>query len=384
MFGSGAIEMLGREMTADLQAIRDEAIEEAKASGSPVSKDLLTKGVSFGQITANPDGTLDTLQVVGVDDDLVVKPFHQAGVVRSLREFTVNAYNHHHGMQADERFDLNPEKGVDYDQDGVAHELTIGDITAATIYQAQLGTPGRLLSSDEAERAWADMGEQVFNGIGCESCHSSSMELDSAEFTEPYLLNPAGTWSDVDQIFSYDMTSQGEGPHLESNGDGGAIVHAYTDLKRHNLCDPEDHPDAIRFYCNETLAQTRPDQDGIPGAEYFITRKLWDVGNSAPYGHRGDLTTITDAILAHGGEARASRDQFADLPFEEQQQLVAFLKTLQVLPAGSELVEIEGQESTLQAGTSGGRDWMLPAVLVGAVGLAFAGGYGLRWKRAST
>jgi hypothetical protein len=59
------------------------------------------------------------------------------------------------------------------------------------------------------------------------------------------------------------------------------------------------------------------------------------VGNSAPYGHRGDLTTITEAILVHGGEARASRDAFVALSSEEQVKIVKFLKTLQILPAGS-------------------------------------------------
>jgi CxxC motif-containing protein (DUF1111 family) len=63
-----------------------------------------------------------------------------------------------------------------------------------------------------------------------------------------------------------------------------------------------------------------------------MTRKLWDVGNSAPYGHRGDLTTITEAILVHGGEARDSRDRFAALPTADQAAVVEFLKSLQVLP----------------------------------------------------
>ena len=381
MFGSGAIEMLGREMTADLHEIRDDAIAEAAASGAPVTKDLTTKGVAFGQITANPDGSLDTLQVIGVDDDLIVKPFHQAGVVRSIREFTVNAYNHHHGMQAEERFDLNPEKGPDFDQDGIERELTIGDITAATIYQAQLGTPGQLLPADEEQRAWALEGKDVFNEVGCESCHMSELRLENATFSEPYLMNPPGTWNDSDDPFAFNLTSEGEGPHLQPDGDGGAIVNAYTDLRRHRMCDPEDHPDPIRFYCNEMLAQTRPDQAGAPGVEYFITRKLWDVGNSAPYGHRGDLTTISEAILAHGGEARASRDQFVALPVEQQQQLVAFLTTLQVLPAGSDLVEIEGRQSTFEASTSSSRNWVLPAALAGIVAVAFVCGYGTRRLR---
>jgi CxxC motif-containing protein (DUF1111 family) len=66
--------------------------------------------------------------------------------------------------------------------------------------------------------------------------------------------------------------------------------------------------------------------------EEFLTKKLWDVGNSDPYGHRGDLTTITEAIFFHGGEARDSRDALFALPQDDQNAIVEFLKALQVLP----------------------------------------------------
>jgi hypothetical protein len=320
MFGSGAIEMLAREMSAELhaQAVR-------LPDGNHV---LVTKGVEFEVSIAS--GTI--VASYGVDTDLLIKPFHQAGVVRSLREFTVNAYNHHHGMQAEERFDLNSAKGFDpdFDRDGIERELTIGDITAATLFQAALAVPGRVLPANPNERREIFRGELIFSEIGCGSCHRPTLLLESPYFVEPHPLNPPGTFSDTTQSISFDLTKDGEKPRLERAPGGGAIVRAYTDLKRHNLCDED-----IRFLCNEQLAQGRPHQDGKPGAEFFITRKLWDVGNSAPYGHRGDLTTITDAILVHGGEGRISRDAFLVRPIEDRAAVVAFLKTLQVLPRNS-------------------------------------------------
>jgi hypothetical protein len=108
MFGAGPIEMLAREMTVTLHQLRSEALENARATRRSVTISLDTKGINFGSLTAFPDGTLDTSDVKGVDADLIIRPFHQAGVVVSLREFTVNAMNHHHGIQAEERFDLNP------------------------------------------------------------------------------------------------------------------------------------------------------------------------------------------------------------------------------------------------------------------------------------
>jgi hypothetical protein len=322
MSGSGPIEMLGREMTAELQA---------QAQGLPDGTHTLTsKGVYF-EVTTD-GGAVVASQ--GIDADLVIKPFHQAGVVRSLREFTVNAFNHHHGLQAEERFDLNPAKGPDFDEDGIHREMTVGDVTAATLFQAALGTPGQVLPPHLKERQTIKNGEARFGEIGCIACHVPEMRLKSRMFVEPNPLNPAGTFSNTAQSVSFDMTKEGEKPRLEKGPGGGATVRAFTDLKRHNLCDPMGQLGAIRHFCNEQLAQGRPAQDGKPGAEFFITRKLWDVGSSAPYGHRGDLTTITDAILAHGGEGRSSRDAFVALPFDEQAGIVMFLKSLQVIPPG--------------------------------------------------
>jgi hypothetical protein len=267
MFGAGAIEMLAREMTADLKA--------QAASLPDGTHTLTTKGVEFevtiagGKIVASK----------GVDTDLVIKPFHQAGVVVSLREFTVNAFNYHHGRQAEERFDLNLAKGndPDFDEDGVVHELTIGDVTATAIFQADLGVPGQVKPKDRRARETVKRGETLFENIGCASCHVPEMKLNSRLFVEPNPFNLPGTFNDTRQSYAFDLTKDGDKPRLKRTSDGGAIVRAYTDFKRHNLCDPEDQQDAVRFFCNEQLAQGRPDQDGRPGQEFFIAHKLWDV-----------------------------------------------------------------------------------------------------------
>jgi cytochrome c peroxidase len=344
MNGSGAIEMLAREMTTDLIAIRDSAKTQAQSSGTNVTRRLDTKGVNFGQITARPDGTLDTSGVQGVDADLVIKPFHQKGVVNSVRVFTVNAYNHHHGMQAVERFGVGQKdsKGNtittnDFDEDGVPDELTVGDITAATIFQASMNTPGRVIPADSARRAAAQRGETRFADIGCADCHKPSLPLNTRFFTEPNPFNPPGNLrvQDVQHIYSFDLTRDIPRPRLERTGSGGAVVRAFTDLKRHVIAD-----DADPFFRNERLVQ-----NGVP-VDQFITRKLWDVGNTAPYGHRGDLTTITEAILHHAGEARPQRTRFEALSKDQQAEIIEFLKQLQILPIGS---PIEISESDLNA-----------------------------------
>jgi Di-haem oxidoreductase, putative peroxidase len=333
MNGSGAIEMLAREMTANLLTIRDAALTEAKSSNRSVTRRLDTKGVNFGQITANPNGTLDTSGIEGIDTDLIVKPFHQKGVVNSVRVFTVNAFNHHHGMEAVERFGFGQKdsKGKiinthDFDEDGVSDELTVGDITAATLFQVALNIPGRVIANDPARRAAAERGEEQFSAIGCTDCHKPALILDSRFFSEPNPYNPAGNLrvQDVQRPYTFDLTSDIPKPRLERSGPDGAILRAYTDLKRHVICDSMD-----LFFCNERVIQS-----GVP-VDQFLTRKLWDVGNTAPYGHRGDLTTITEAILHHAGEARLARERFAALSKDQQAEIVEFLKQLQILPNGS-------------------------------------------------
>ncbi len=162
LFGSGYIELLAREMTEDLHAIRDQARKRARDSGAPVSMPLSTKGVDFGTITAAPDGALDTGAVEGVDPDMVIRPFMQKGTIVSLREFAVKAMNQHFGMQASERFG----DAVDHDGDGMADELSRGDVSALVIFQAMLPPPGRAMPAHTEARVAAQRGEALFSTLG--------------------------------------------------------------------------------------------------------------------------------------------------------------------------------------------------------------------------
>jgi cytochrome c peroxidase len=339
MMGAGLIELLAREMTGELLAARESARAEARSSGSAARRELRAKGVSFGAVTVLPDGRVDPREIEGVDWDLVVRPFHQKGAVASLRDFTNTALNQHHGIQTSER----AGRGVDLDADGVKDELTIGDVTALVFFQAALDTPGRLLPRDEARRTAAARGELLFETIGCASCHLPSLTLEDARFSEPGPYNPRGNLrrDEGTRLVLVDLAREGIGPRPERLPDGRVVVRAFTDLKRHDLNDDE-----LRHFANERVAQgtlagvlesaafTQVPR-GRPRTQ-FLTRRLWDVGNTDPYGHRGDLTTLTEAIHFHGGEARASRDAFFAQSDADRAAVIEFLRTLQVLPAGAE------------------------------------------------
>lgn len=337
MHGAGAIELLAREMTRELHGVRARAIEEAKRKGEPVRVELLAKGVSFGFVTGHPDGNYSMNEIDGIDRDLVVRPWGQKGVVTSLRTFTINAMNQHHGMQANERFGLRLTGSRDFDRDGISQELTEGDITALVVFQAGLNIPGRRMPADAERRRQVELGEKLFAQAQCTSCHIPEMTLDSAVFTEPGPFNLEGTLKAPEvEPFAFDLTRDIPAPRLESAPGGKAVIRAYTDLKRHRICDREKP-----FYCNETLVQ------GFAPTDRFITTRLWHIGNSAPYGHRGDLTTIREAILHHGGEARKSRLLFEELSRDDQGAIVEFLKSMQILPEGSDRTVVEDTEEPL-------------------------------------
>ncbi len=319
MFGSGAIEMLGRQMTGDLQGEQQSAITSAQSSGQNVTVNLQTKGVSFGTLTAHPDGSVDTNAVVGVDPDLVIKPFGRKGAFRSVRDFTVTAMNQHHGMQAVERFGTD----TDPDGDGVTNELLIGDITAVTIFQAALPAP--IVANQGPGQGSASHGADLFDKVGCAGCHLPSLPLTSTKFCDPDPQNPSNTFNDASQSYCFD---------LSQTGIHGNTVAAYTDLKRHVICD-SNKP----HYCNEPASPVQASDSNFPiPMDQFLTAKLWDTGNSGPWGHRGDLDTIYAAITAHGGEATTSESQFEALSNSDQLAVVTFLKTLQmpILPTNQD------------------------------------------------
>jgi CxxC motif-containing protein (DUF1111 family) len=179
----------------------------------------------------------------------------------------------------------------------------------------------------------------LFEQANCTSCHRPAFVLESRDFSEPNPYNPPGNLrpQDVRRTFAFDMTTHGEPPRLERRPDGRAVLRPFTDLKRHDLNDAElDH------FANEQLAQGTLNGFAPPSdftiaplprpTREFLTRKLWDVGNSAPYGHRGDLTTLTEAIYFHGGEARASRDAYFAMDPDDRGAIIEFLRGLSVLP----------------------------------------------------
>jgi CxxC motif-containing protein (DUF1111 family) len=69
------------------------------------------------------------------------------------------------------------------------------------------------------------------------------------------------------------------------------------------------------------------------GPSVFLTENLWGAGTTPPYMHDGRATTVTEAILEHGGEGAASRAAFKALTLAQQQHVIAFINNLVLFKA---------------------------------------------------
>jgi cytochrome c peroxidase len=359
LFAPGAVQRLAEEMTTELQNARNAVVAEVCAGRGdrPRTRRLEAKGVEFGTIGATlassggsrcppPNGwrrfALQTGGVRGVASDLVIRPFQWKGSTVSLRDFNRNASHNELGMQAVELAGA----GRDGDFDGVVDELSVGDQTALAVYLAAQPRPVTRLELDalglldppltDAERAGITRGVSAFSEARCAGCHVPLLALANPVFSEPSqhpayrdAVFPAGqdpVAAGVDPAFpvTFDLTRDqpdnrivvdGREVHLGAfprDSRGQALVALFSDLKRHDM--------------GSGLAEPI-DEEGT-GASVFLTEALWGVGSTAPYLHDGRATTLTEAILEHGGEAAASRSAFLGLAPDAQDALIAFLENL--------------------------------------------------------
>jgi Di-haem oxidoreductase, putative peroxidase len=338
MFGAGYIEMLAREITEDLQRIRD-TIKRGE------SRNLVSKGIAFGRLTRRVDGMWDVSEVVGLPrasvltatpqdpPSLVIRPWHQAANVVSLREFANNALNQHHGMQSTERFGTD----TDPDGDGIVNELTRADVTALAVYQAVLPVPGRVIPNDHEIEIAIQNGERVFRGIGCAECHIPALPLgkQSWTYTEPNPYNPATNLrTGESKTLRIELDRPGlPQPRLEPESAAAQwlMVPVFTDFKLHDITDAKDESEAEPLDMNQNVWSRK----FFAGNRRFLTRRLWGCANEPPFFHHGLFTTLRQSVLAHSGEAVASRRAFQASSEYDQDSLVEFLKSLQVLPPGT-------------------------------------------------
>lgn len=164
---------------------------------------------------------------------------------------------------------------------GAGAELRPAQLAATLDYMRGLAVPARRDVGDPR----VQRGQALFAELGCALCHRETFTLGAVAFA----------------------------PSLE-----GAAIHPYSDLLLHDL--------------GEDLADGREDFEA--GPRDWRTPPLWGLGLAGRYGdaanylHDGRARSLTEAVLWHGGEARAAADAFRGLSREERAALLAFLESL--------------------------------------------------------
>ena len=320
LFGGGGVELLAKEMTADLQ----QALAIARTSQEGSITYLNTHGVHFGFITTLADGEVE-LQVEGIgfldnaalppEEVLVVRPFGRKGEKFSMRDFANTAMQFHFGLQPVEVVG----EEIDADGDGVVNEATVFEMSALHVFSVANPVPFMETLDLSGQRGFSN-----FQSIGCAACHIPVLKTRDRYLPLAFPESPQDPSENV--YLEVDLVEVGFEP---VPGENGVFVPLFADLKRHDMGDDlkEDFESAE-----------------ISNRE-FTTARLWGVADTAPYLHDGRATTLFQAINAHGGESQASRDAFLDLSVDEQKQLIDFLKQLRTPnQPNQELLNPQGPE----------------------------------------
>lgn len=153
-------------------------------------------------------------------------------------------------------------------------------------YARNLAVPARR----DLENAEVLYGKKLFYEIGCVACHTPKHVT--------HRLRTKGPRAQPEQSFQ--------------------LIWPYTDLLLHDM--------------GEGLADGRPEAEAS-GREWR-TPPLWGIGltpvvnGHSFYLHDGRARSLLEAVLWHGGEAKASRDKAAALSKQDRAALIRFLESL--------------------------------------------------------
>jgi len=148
------------------------------------------------------------------------------------------------------------------------------------LYSRTLAVPGRRSMTD----AIVLRGQKLFEQARCAVCHAPTLHTGASDF-----------------------------PQLAQQ-----TIHPYSDLLLHDM--------------GEGLSDHRPVYDAT--GNDWRTPPLWGIGLVSTVSghtfflHDGRARNLTEAILWHGGEAQASREQYRNLSKSDRDALLAFLNAL--------------------------------------------------------
>jgi len=204
-----------------------------------------------------------------------ISRFGKKGGAYNLLQQTSEAYNQDMGITS--LFEpIDTYTGLEIDP-----EVATQQVNNVVFYLKTLKAPLRRNEADPDVRA----GEDIFAQVNCISCHTATLQTGFS---------------------SIEVLSNKE-------------IHPYTDLLLHDMGDELD--DGYT--------------EGFALTSEWKTPALWGLGLSKNSQggnyflmHDGRATSLEDAILLHGGEARQSKNSYQQLSEIQKQHLIKFLESL--------------------------------------------------------
>ncbi|HEX6133967.1 MAG TPA: di-heme oxidoredictase family protein [Longimicrobiales bacterium] len=241
-----------------------EAIPEDVITARADPDDRDGDGIS-GRAALGPDGRLAR--------------FGRKADVATLEDFTRSALRLEMGLttRADERDLVNGAPAPSGTDPAPEPEVDSAVVTLLTDFVRFLAPTAPAAPRSPAQTDSVARGRRLFENVGCTQCHTPTMQTGSHAV-------PALSRRTV-QLYS-DLLLHDLGPGLA------------------NVCAFDADPTELR------------------------TAMLMGLQHRSFYLHDGRAIDLRDAILAHGGEARAIRDRFARLPWLQQEYVLIFLRSL--------------------------------------------------------
>jgi len=205
----------------------------------------------------------------------------------SLLSFTADAYLNEMGVTSR----LKPADNTSVckantDPEDTPDELGMANIDHVAQFMRGTKVPPR--DTTLAATPDAQAGQKLFEAIGCNICHVESMTTAPAGT----VLN-GGTYTVPDAL-------------------GNRTIHPFGDFLLHDVGTGDG---IVQAGPQDTAAKLR-------------TAPLWGLRMKARFLHDLASMTLEDAIRRHGGEAMRVERRFQNLTSSEQEQLIAFLRSL--------------------------------------------------------
>ena len=243
--------------------------------------------------------------------------FGWRGQLEDLDMFVKGACAAEVGLQVQEMNQSKDPLKPDYQLQGV--DLTARQSDQLVAFVRSLPRPEQVMPEDPNERSYVNQGAVLFDAIGCAECHVRDVGQVEAVFSDFLLHNMGPEFEDPIPAKKVKATEVSAG--MTMPGYYGSEPIRYTET----------------FYTVEEQNHYKE----------YRTPPLWGVADSAPYLHDGRADSLRSAIEWHGGEAMASRMNFARLNEMEQLAILKFLESLKA-PQSAEDVpsQVAGDEAS--------------------------------------